>query len=182
MRDLSLLTEYIEGKLSVEDFCDILLSDEALCERVRILYAEATHRDVDIISQIQKIERFDHVSDEFVCGIVSTVLDHCDVGYKKKVITPSKAERKALIERYKNNERNAFIKSLPIPKKMFKRLFDHLDRELGARGCNGRLDITTEFLEKNGLDVEKTVDWLCDNGGGCDCEVLANIEEKFETR
>ncbi|MBD5131357.1 MAG: DUF2695 domain-containing protein [Clostridiales bacterium] len=67
-----------------------------------------------------------------------------------------------------------------MPRKTFNKLFDYLDRELGKRGCNGRLDITVEFLKKNDLDVDKIIDWLADNGGGCNCEVLCNIEEKFE--
>jgi hypothetical protein len=30
-----------------------------------------------------------------------------------------------------------------------------------------------------GLAVEKTVPWLREQGGYCDCEVLANVEDRF---
>jgi hypothetical protein len=31
-----------------------------------------------------------------------------------------------------------------------------------------------------GFGVDKITGWLRDNGGNCDCEVLANVEEKFD--
>ena len=36
------------------------------------------------------------------------------------------------------------------------------------------------FLEKQKVDVESVLDWIINEGGGCDCEVLYNVEERFE--
>ena len=40
--------------------------------------------------------------------------------------------------------------------------------------------LTREFLEKQKVDVESVLDWIINEGGGCDCEVLYNVEECFE--
>jgi len=42
------------------------------------------------------------------------------------------------------------------------------------------LTFTREFLEKQKVDVESVLDWIINEGGGCDCEVLYNVEERFE--
>jgi len=41
--------------------------------------------------------------------------------------------------------------------------------------------MTTEFLKEKGIEnIDKVGVWLNNNGGYCDCEVLMNVEEKFE--
>jgi len=40
-------------------------------------------------------------------------------------------------------------------------------------------DLTKEFLENNNLPLEESIEWIEENGGYCDCEVLANIEDKI---
>ena len=40
--------------------------------------------------------------------------------------------------------------------------------------------IAQEFLEKQKVDVESVLDWIVNEGGGCDCEVIYNVEERFE--
>ena len=47
-------------------------------------------------------------------------------------------------------------------------------------GCDHSLTFTREFLEKQKVDVEIVLDWIVNEGGGCDCEVLYNVEERFE--
>ena len=41
------------------------------------------------------------------------------------------------------------------------------------------LSYTKKFLEDNNLPLEKSIEWLEENGGYCDCEVLDNIEDKI---
>jgi len=43
----------------------------------------------------------------------------------------------------------------------------------------GTLHLTTEFLQNKKIAINSVLDWIVENGGGCDCEVLANIEEHF---
>lgn len=41
--------------------------------------------------------------------------------------------------------------------------------------------MTTKFLENKGFEnMNEVIEWLNDQEGYCDCEVLANVEEKFE--
>ena len=62
----------------------------------------------------------------------------------------------------------------------FKELFDYLDEQLEQEGCDDTLSLTESYLDKKGIEHKKVVGWLEENGGYCDCEVLANVEEKFE--
>ena len=91
-----------------------------------------------------------------------------------------KDKRKEILRQLKAKDRANFDNSLPIDSAMFHELFDHLDENLGDE-CDHSLTMTTEFLKEKGIEnIDKVVEWLNDNGGYCDCEVLANVEEKFE--
>lgn len=88
-------------------------------------------------------------------------------------------KRKALAE-YKRRQKEAFLSSLPMPADLFRELFDDLDEAMSEQGCQDDLRLTRAFLDKQDCDAEAVLEWLAENGGGCDCEVLGNIEEKFD--
>lgn len=91
-----------------------------------------------------------------------------------------KDKRKEILRQLKEKEKAAFYSSLPMAKDIFQQLFDHLDENLGDE-CDDELTLTTQFLQEKGIEnIDKVVEWLNNNGGYCDCEVLANVEEKFE--
>ncbi|MCM1368542.1 MAG: DUF2695 domain-containing protein [Roseburia sp.] len=100
--------------------------------------------------------------------------------YNKRSTTNEKQRRKLLAKSYKENRKQDFLSSLPMPKALFYKLFDYLDEQLSVRSCNHTLEITLEFLQKHGQPITEVTEWLYSNGGGCDCEVLCNIEDKFE--
>ena len=78
-----------------------------------------------------------------------------------------KARKKELLKDYKAKEKQNFL--------------DSLDEKLETNdGCDHSLTFTREFLEKQKVDVESVLDWIINEGGGCDCEVLYNVEERFE--
>ena len=56
----------------------------------------------------------------------------------------------------------------------------YADKQKTNDGCDHTLTFTREFLEKQKVDVESVLDWIVNEGGGCDCEVLYNVEERFE--
>ncbi|MBC5773157.1 DUF2695 domain-containing protein [Pontibacter sp. KCTC 32443] len=91
-----------------------------------------------------------------------------------------KDRQKQLRAELKIKEKENFLNSLPIPADQFKELFDFLDEKLEQDGCDDTLSLTKSYLDKQGIENEKVVSWLEENGGYCDCEVLANVEEKFE--
>ncbi|MEG0371805.1 MAG: DUF2695 domain-containing protein [Clostridium sp.] len=90
-----------------------------------------------------------------------------------------KQKKKELKKKYAEEQTKAFIATLPFSIRLFEDLFNYLDEILEEHGCDDTLKYTIKFLEDNDLPVEESVDWLRANGGFCDCEALANIEDKI---
>ena len=88
------------------------------------------------------------------------------------------ARKDELKKAWKEQERQKLVASIPMPQQDLRDLFDHLDQQ-SESGCDHTLRLTTAFLQKRGLDVERIIPWLREHGGYCDCEVLANVEDKF---
>jgi hypothetical protein len=93
---------------------------------------------------------------------------------------PSKEKRKEMLDLWKSRQREEARKKLPLPNSQMKAMFDMLDTELPIHDCDRSLSITKRWLEANGLPVEQVLAWLHDNGGHCDCEALANSEERWK--
>ncbi len=92
-----------------------------------------------------------------------------------------KVRKKELLKDYKSKEKQNFKDSLPMDEELFWKLFDYLDEHLEEQdGCDHSLSLTRAFLETKDVEVEGILEWIIDNGGGCDCEVLYNVEERFE--
>lgn len=92
-----------------------------------------------------------------------------------------KERRKQILNGLKQKHQQEFEAGLPMNRAVFKNLFDHLGNQLGENSCDHTNKLTAEFLEKNKIgNIENVLNWLADNGGYCDCEILANVEEKFE--
>ncbi len=91
---------------------------------------------------------------------------------------PRKAELK---KQWKEQERHDLAASIPMPHEDLRGLLDHLDAyfEQDDAFCDHTLRVTTAFLQQRGLAPEKVAPWLREHGGYCDCEVLANVEDKF---
>ena len=92
----------------------------------------------------------------------------------------NKDEKRKLLAEYKRKQKEAFLASLPMSADLFRELFDYLDEELSEQDCHDDLRLTKAFLDEHNCDTEAVLDWLVENGGACDCEVLGNIEEKFD--
>ena len=96
---------------------------------------------------------------------------------------PSKEEkqrRAELVEAMVQDETKKAIDRMPITFVELAALFDHLDEQLGIKGCDHTPKITKAFLESRKLDAGIIIPWLSEYGGYCDCEVLANVEESWE--
>lgn len=92
-----------------------------------------------------------------------------------------KARKKELLKAYANEQKQSFKDSLPMDEELFWNLFDYVGEKLEAKdGCDHTLTFTREFLETQKVDVEHVLEWIINEGGGCDCEVLYNVEERFE--
>jgi hypothetical protein len=89
------------------------------------------------------------------------------------------ARRRALKQGTRQAERDAIRSTLPLTPEQMCRLFDFVDEQLSAVSCDDTLRNALAFLGKEGLPVDPVIRWLENAGGYCDCEVLANAEEKF---
>lgn len=72
-----------------------------------------------------------------------------------------------------------FVDNLPMPADLFHQLFHTLNERLADDDCDHSMRWTEEFLADNEVDTDAVVEWLAEEGGLCDCEVIANVEEKF---
>ncbi|HEX7869188.1 MAG TPA: DUF2695 domain-containing protein [Chryseobacterium sp.] len=94
-----------------------------------------------------------------------------------------KARRRQIHKELQEKAQIEFEKSLPISRENFQSLFDFLDEKLEKNGCDDGLKLTKQFLETNQIqNVDEVENWLKENGGFCDCEVLYNVEELFKTK
>jgi len=87
-----------------------------------------------------------------------------------------KERRKALVQPIVARRQREAEAAMPISKPDLKALFDWLN-ETAPEECDGTLIRTRAFLHEHGLPEKAVTDWLIGYGGGCDCEVLANVEE-----
>ena len=71
---------------------------------------------------------------------------------------------------------------MPISRADLGELFDFLDDELGREPCDHSLSRTRSFLAARQLADVAILPWLGEYGGYCDCEVLANVEERWGDR
>lgn len=92
-----------------------------------------------------------------------------------------KERRRQIHRELQEKAKIEFEKSLPFSRETFQNLFDFLDEGLEKNGCDDRLKLTKQFLEANQIqNIDEVQNWLKENGGFCDCEVLYNVEELFE--
>lgn len=90
----------------------------------------------------------------------------------------SKEEKKALIQKWKEAESNAYL----LSKANTEALFSYLEEQLEESPCDHTLHFTKQWLA-NHLPEAETEDVLAEMeemGGYCDCEVLANCYEDYD--
>jgi hypothetical protein len=90
-----------------------------------------------------------------------------------------KQQRKAATNKWKLAGRAELIARMPITPDQLHCLLDHLDKNLEA--CDHTTKQTADYLNAEKLDREKTLTWLGEQGGYCDCEILANLTELDES-
>ncbi|MVN78200.1 DUF2695 domain-containing protein [Hymenobacter sp. HMF4947] len=91
-----------------------------------------------------------------------------------------KKRRKQAMQQLQVAATNSLLAGLPMDLGQLKGLFDYLDAALSKTECDDTLRLTKQFAAEVDLPFEPLQKWLSDQGGYCDCEVLANVEEKVE--
>jgi hypothetical protein len=90
-----------------------------------------------------------------------------------------KDRRKTIRDGLKRREQMDAETKLPLPKPEMKQLFDWVDAKLQDEGCDHTLRHSVSFLRERGLPEDEVIAWVEDEGGYCDCEVIANAEERW---
>ena len=88
-------------------------------------------------------------------------------------------DKKGKLTAWREQQDRELRDSIPMPCADLRDLFALLDRE-DAPTCDHTLRETTLFLQQHNLDIEKIVPWLQSHGGYCDCEVIYNVQDKFQ--
>jgi len=65
---------------------------------------------------------------------------------------------------------------MPLDKQELESLLDWLDKILPERGCKHDYSLTKEWLVNSTVNIPTTLMALMAKGGGCDCEVVYNVE------
>jgi hypothetical protein len=69
----------------------------------------------------------------------------------------------------------------PLPDTQLQELFRDVDAAVTSAGCDHSLRFTEQWLSDQDVDAQAVVEWLQDNGGHCDCEVVANAADHFRS-
>lgn len=93
---------------------------------------------------------------------------------------PEREDRKAHLAAWKKQQQAAARERFPLPTWQLRDLFDALDEELPLHGCDHSLRLVRAWCLRTSVDAAAVESWVHDNGGHCDCEVLANCEQVFE--
>jgi hypothetical protein len=89
-------------------------------------------------------------------------------------------QKKQLKTQWRDQQRKAALAALPLPVVELKTMFHMLDVELPQKGCGHTRRLTEAWLRSRGHDVQSVFAWLDTQGGYCDCEILANVEERVD--
>ena len=69
----------------------------------------------------------------------------------------------------------------PISNGDLRDLFEHLDRtSITGYECDHTFALTKAFLQEKQLPIDALLQWLGENGAGCDCEVMFNVSQQWE--
>ena len=93
---------------------------------------------------------------------------------------PDKQSRKEKLHGWRAQQRAAAREKLPLPDEQMQAMFEMLDSALPKRACDHTLRMVREWTEEHGLSFDAVAVWCHENGGHCDCEVLANCEERWQ--
>ncbi len=76
-----------------------------------------------------------------------------------------------------------FLNAMPAGQESMSQLLDRVEDELYESECDHTLRYAMRFMMERGLNFPKITNWLNENGGYCDCEVMKQIapywREKF---
>ena len=91
--------------------------------------------------------------------------------------TMDPSEKKRRVKAWREGERAKARAAFPLAVEQLRDLFDSVGTAVDEQGCDESLRFTMRWLTDHALDPASVVPWLQENGGWCDCEVVANAEQ-----
>ena len=89
-----------------------------------------------------------------------------------------KKTRKEKLHEVRASKRAAARAKLPLTDDQMQAMFDMLDAELPKLKCDHTLRLVRSWAEQQNIPFDGLASWCHENGGHCDCEVLANAEQQ----
>jgi len=86
------------------------------------------------------------------------------------------------LEQMSGEELSAFLDSLPARQDTISGMLDFVEDELYDGECNHSLQYAMRYMMDNRLDFPRLTSWLNENGGYCDCKVLAEIAPAWRAK
>jgi len=86
------------------------------------------------------------------------------------------------LEQMSGEELRGFLDSLPAGQDTISGLLDYVEDELYDAECNHSLQYAMRYMMDNRLDFPRLTSWLNENGGYCDCKVLAEIAPAWRSK
>jgi len=93
---------------------------------------------------------------------------------------PDKRQRKEKLHQWRAQQRAASRAKIPLTDEQMQAMFDMLDSALSDHACDHTLRLVREWSAERGLPFDLIASWCQENGGHCDCEALANCEERWQ--
>jgi hypothetical protein len=95
------------------------------------------------------------------------------------VAPEEKAKRQAIKQALRQAKHQRFRSTLPLSPDVLRAMFNFVYQRLAESECDNTLKHAVNFLSEHQVEAGSVVSWLENLGGYCDCEVLANVEERF---
>ena len=89
-------------------------------------------------------------------------------------------DSRELKKRWKAEQMSKARATFPLPDTVLAEMFAATKANVGAGGCDDTARHTRRWLSEQGHPVDSVMTWLEENGGYCDCEIVANAREAWE--
>ncbi|MBV9215606.1 MAG: DUF2695 domain-containing protein [Acidobacteria bacterium] len=86
------------------------------------------------------------------------------------------------LQQMSGEELQAFLDALPEKQETISKMLDYIEDELWESTCDHHLRHAMKFMMDNRLDFPRLTSWLNDNGGYCDCKVMAEIAPAWRAK
>ena len=93
---------------------------------------------------------------------------------------PDRQSRKDRLHEWRARQRAAARAKLPLPDELMQAVFVMLGAALPRFGCDHTLRLVRAWAGEHGVSFDALSAWCHDNGGHCDCEVLAHCRQCWQ--